>query len=458
MSDQGHITSVLVDVSEGRLSADTLLPYVYDDLRRLAQHYLMRERPDHSRQATSIVHDVYLRLVDQSRVDWRNRAHFFAVAALAMRRILVDHARRRARPMHGGGKAHLDLDLAITVAADQPDTDLLALDRAIEAGGAGAGSRPAGRGALLRGAQQRRDCPGAGHLGAHRAPALAVRQGMALPGAHRGRMSPGDQERPPEAREVLADALELPPAERAAFIERACGSHAGLLAEVASLLSAYEQSGQFLSRPGEIPGSTDTDRRTGLQIGVYRLRSVLGSGGMGTVYLADRTDDAYVKQVAIKLVNPGMGTEEILRRFRIERQVLANLEHPNIARLLDGGAIEGGMPYLIMEYVDGLPIDSYCDTRNLGVRERLRLCGEVCAAVSYAHRNLVVHRDLKPTNILVTPHGAVKLLDFGIAKVLDPSDAGERPQGHKEGCAGKQPQKGQQKSYLIERLATVSTA
>jgi serine/threonine protein kinase len=120
-----------------------------------------------------------------------------------------------------------------------------------------------------------------------------------------------------------------------------------------------------------------------------------------------------------------MGTEEILRRFRIERQVLANLEHPNIARLLDGGAIEGGMPYLIMEYVDGLPIDSYCDTRKLGVRERLRLCGEVCAAVSYAHRNLVVHRDLKPTNILVTPHGAVKLLDFGIAKVLDPSDAGE---------------------------------
>jgi RNA polymerase sigma factor (TIGR02999 family) len=132
MSDQGHITSVLVDVSEGRLSADTLLPYVYDDLRRLAQHYLVRERPGHSRQATSIVHDVYLRLVDQNRVDWRNRAHFFAVAALAMRRILVDHARRRARPIHGGGKPHLDLDLALSVAADQPDTDLLALDRAIE--------------------------------------------------------------------------------------------------------------------------------------------------------------------------------------------------------------------------------------------------------------------------------------------------------------------------------------
>jgi serine/threonine protein kinase len=243
-------------------------------------------------------------------------------------------------------------------------------------------------------------------------------------------MSAGDEARPPgarppEARDVLADALELPPAARAAFLERACGSHAGLLAEVTSLLRAYEQSGQFLSHPGEIPGLAETDRRTGLQIGVYRLRSVLGSGGMGTVYLADRTDDAYVKQVAIKLVNPGMGTEEILRRFRIERQVLANLEHPNIARLLDGGAIEGGMPYLIMEYVDGLPIDRYCDTRNLGVRERLRLYGEVCAAVSYAHRNLVVHRDLKPTNILVTTHGAVKLLDFGIAKVLDPSHRGE---------------------------------
>jgi RNA polymerase sigma factor (TIGR02999 family) len=132
MSDREQVTGVLVNVTEGRLTADSLLPLVYDELRRLAQHYLQRERPGHTRQATSIVHEVYLRLVDQTRVDWRNRAHFFAVAAMAMRRILVDHARRRARPIHGGGLARLDLEDAATVAADQPDTDLLALDRALD--------------------------------------------------------------------------------------------------------------------------------------------------------------------------------------------------------------------------------------------------------------------------------------------------------------------------------------
>lgn len=132
MSDRAHITGVLVNVTEGRLSAESLLLVVYEDLRRLAQHYLQHERPGHTRQATSIVHEVYLRLVDQTRVDWRNRAHFFAVAAMAMRRILVDHARRHARPIHGGGLVRLDLEDAVTVPADQPDTDLLALDRALD--------------------------------------------------------------------------------------------------------------------------------------------------------------------------------------------------------------------------------------------------------------------------------------------------------------------------------------
>ena len=141
---------------------------------------------------------------------------------------------------------------------------------------------------------------------------------------------------------------------------------------------------------------------------------------MGAVYLAVRADDQYQKQVAIKLIKRGMDTETILRRFRTERQILANLDHPNIAKLLDGGTTEEGLSYFIMDYVDGLPIDLYCDTQKLTTVERLRLFRTVCSAVAYAHQNRVVHRDLKPGNILVTAQGVVKLLDFGVAKLLNP--------------------------------------
>ncbi|MCC6367876.1 MAG: protein kinase [Bryobacterales bacterium] len=156
-------------------------------------------------------------------------------------------------------------------------------------------------------------------------------------------------------------------------------------------------------------------------IGPYRVERELGRGGMGVVFLAWRSDQHYRKQVAIKLLHGGMQSEEMRRRFRIERQVLANLEHPNIARLLDGGETEQGDPYIVLEYVrDGIPLHRYCDEKTLGLEERLRLFCVACAAVQYAHQHLVVHRDLKPGNILVTPEGEVKLLDFGIAKLLFP--------------------------------------
>ncbi|MCZ2151247.1 MAG: protein kinase [Bryobacterales bacterium] len=161
-------------------------------------------------------------------------------------------------------------------------------------------------------------------------------------------------------------------------------------------------------------------------IGPYQVERELGRGGMGVVFLAWRSDQHYRKQVAIKLLHGGMQSEEMRRRFRVERQVLANLEHPNIARLLDGGETEQGDPYIILEYVrDGIPIHRYCDEKELGLEERLRLFCVVCAAVQYAHQHLVVHRDLKPGNILVTPAGDVKLLDFGIAKLLFPPFGGE---------------------------------
>src|ERR1700730_6849802 len=143
---------------------------------------------------------------------------------------------------------------------------------------------------------------------------------------------------------------------------------------------------------------------------------------MGTVFLAERADDEYRKQVAIKLIKRGMDTDSVLRRFRNERQILAGFDHPNIARLFDGGTTADGLPYFVMEYIEGLPIDEYCNKRALSIPERLKLFREVCAAVSYAHRHLVIHRDIKRSNILVTAEGVPKLLDFGIAKILQSGD------------------------------------
>ena len=153
----------------------------------------------------------------------------------------------------------------------------------------------------------------------------------------------------------------------------------------------------------------------------------LGHGGMGSVHLAVRDDDHYRKEVAIKLLKRGMDTDFMLHRFRQERQILANLEHPFIARLLDGGATDDGLPYFVMEYVDGSPITTYCAEHTLDLEERLRLFRLVCEAVQYAHQHLVIHRDLKPGNILITQERIPKLLDFGIAKLMDPEQATEMP-------------------------------
>jgi len=172
------------------------------------------------------------------------------------------------------------------------------------------------------------------------------------------------------------------------------------------------------------PSEPSPERR----IGAYRVLRELGHGGMGTVFLAARADDQYQKQVAIKVVR-GLDSDQIVRYFRRERQILAALDHPNIARLLDGGATEDGLPYFVMECVEGEPIDSFCDQRKLSVQERLRLFQGVCAAVQYAHQNLVVHRDLKPKNILVDAQGVPKLLDFGIAKLLSAEISGETATG-----------------------------
>ncbi len=226
-----------------------------------------------------------------------------------------------------------------------------------------------------------------------------------------------------EIEALFLAALERDPDRRADFLRESCGEDGELQAEVESLL-AHDSKGAIEQTIRSAVATFDPDGVTwydGRRIGAYRLIREIGRGGMGAVYLAARADDQFEKHVAIKLVKGGVSADSVLQRFRDERQILANLEHPNIARLLDGGTTEEGTPYLVMEYIAGTPIVDYCVRRGLSVANRLKLFRSVCLAVHYAHQNLVVHRDLKPGNILVAEDGTVKLLDFGIAKLVDPS-------------------------------------
>jgi eukaryotic-like serine/threonine-protein kinase len=233
---------------------------------------------------------------------------------------------------------------------------------------------------------------------------------------------------------IFDEAAELPRAGREDFLKKACGGDDDLRREVEALLAADEQSNDFIESPiiasntlanllPNNPEDSVAPHLLGKRVGSYELIRELGRGGMGAVFLARRADSEYRKDVAVKLVKRGMDTDFILKRFRNERQILATLDHPNVARLLDGGTTTDGLPYFVMEYVEGLPVHQYCDVHELSVNERLHLFQSICAAVGYAHQNQIIHRDLKPNNILVTKDGIPKLLDFGIAKILNPEFA-----------------------------------
>lgn len=217
---------------------------------------------------------------------------------------------------------------------------------------------------------------------------------------------------------LLEKVLACPVEDRPDLLESACSEDLELRREVESLLG-FAETRDFIDQPAF--SVHDEDPEVGRQIGPYQIRRLLGRGGMGAVYLALRQGD-FEQQVTLKLIKRGMDSDEILFRFQNERQILADLDHPNIARLLDGGTDDDGRPYFAMEYIEGEPIDAYCDRRKLSIDQRLELFLQVCSAVLCAHQNLVVHRDLKPGNILVT-HDGPKLLDFGIAKLLGPEAA-----------------------------------
>jgi serine/threonine protein kinase len=230
--------------------------------------------------------------------------------------------------------------------------------------------------------------------------------------------------------QLLDAALDLPPDERRGFLERECPDDPAMRIEALEILEAGEAPAPLLDRPAArveaiLPEVTD---EPGVplpeRVGPYRIERVIGEGGMGTVFLAHRDDGHFDQQVALKLVRRGPHLDSrVVRRFRDERQILAALSHPGIARLLDGGIAEDGLPFFAMEYVEGEAITTYCARRSLGIEERLSLFARVCDALTHAHEKQIVHRDIKPSNILVTAEGHPRLLDFGIAKLLVPDDA-----------------------------------
>jgi eukaryotic-like serine/threonine-protein kinase len=231
-----------------------------------------------------------------------------------------------------------------------------------------------------------------------------------------------EPERWRQIEDLFHAALDCEPGRRAAFLDSACAGDASLRGEIESLLSSYDK-GSFTETPAFAEGiklleENEERSHTGQDIGPYRVIRKIGQGGMGAVYLAARADQAFQKEVAIKLIKRGQDTEDVIQRFRSERQILASLDHPNITRLLDGGTTEDGLPYFVMEYIQGEPIDIYCDSHKLDITHRLMLFQSVCSAVHFAHQHLVIHRDIKPGNILVTSEGVPRLLDFGIAKLL----------------------------------------
>lgn len=240
--------------------------------------------------------------------------------------------------------------------------------------------------------------------------------------AEKSTLNSDDKSHWQKVKALFKAARALPPESRTDYLREQCDDDKDLLDAVSRLLQS-ETVDEYLGGIVQV-AARETVAATAVvrieqRVGNYKLIELIGTGGMGNVYRAERDDERFDHEVAIKLLHANLKDEALVQRFQVERQTLANMDHPNIARLLDGGETEDGTPYLVMEYVDGIPVDRYCDEQRLSVPERLRLFRKIAAAVEYAHRNLVVHRDIKPSNILVNESGEPKLLDFGIAKFID---------------------------------------
>src|SRR5262245_48898530 len=224
-------------------------------------------------------------------------------------------------------------------------------------------------------------------------------------------------------RSLFAAALDIhDPAERSAYLDRACADNPALRREIEQLLKSQQELGQFMERPAALIATVDEPigERPGMTIGPYRLMEEIGAGGFGLVFVAEQQQPVR-RKVALKVITPGMDTREVIARFEAERQALALMDHPNIAHVFEGGTTPSGRPYFVMELVRGVPITEFCDQNHLSIRDRLALFIDVCQAVQHAHQKGIIHRDLKPSNIMVTMHddkAVVKVIDFGVAKAV----------------------------------------
>ncbi len=222
---------------------------------------------------------------------------------------------------------------------------------------------------------------------------------------------------------LLSDAVEITDAnQRDAYLRKACGSDGSKLADLQRMVRDFFAAGSMIDRPAAVAPTLAAESTTNIsrQIGPYKLRELLGEGGMGSVYVAEQ-EKPVRRKVALKIIKPGMGSREVISRFEAERQALALMDHPNIARVLDAGTTDNGLPYFVMELVKGVPITEHCDTQKLGTRDRLELFLQVCHAVQHAHQKAIIHRDLKPSNVIVAIHDVmpvIKVIDFGVAKAI----------------------------------------
>ena len=447
----GQVTELLRHWKQGDEKAlDVLVPLVYKELRRLAHYHLQSERPDHTLQSTALVHEAYLRLLGGQPVELQNRAHFIAVASRLMRQILVDYAReRRASKRDGGCRMAFEYLDALPV---HGDVELLALDDALDE--------------LSRVDERQGKIVEMKFFGGLSAPEISQVLGISRATVDRDwatarvwlhrQMSRTDMTTQPweHVKELLHHAMQLVPEQRARFLDEACSSDAALRAEVESLLLADEGvRSSFLQSPPVADGlgadyanKGRIDAACALEAGQvfaqrFQLVRKLGEGGMGQVWLAEQTSPVR-RQVALKLIKAGMYDEAVVQRFQSERQSLAIMDHPAIAKVFDAGTTPQGQPYFVMEYVPGLPITEYCDQRKLSIRDRLGLFIQACEGVQHAHQKAIIHRDLKPANILVVEvdgKPVPRIIDFGLAKATIPQVTGESPLtqlGHFVGTPG----------------------
>jgi serine/threonine-protein kinase len=410
---------------------EQLVPLVYRDLQQLARRQL---RGTHlpTLNTTSLVHEAYLKLAGADAPGWEHRGHFFAVASMAMRQIVVDYARHSHAQKRGGAAPIERLD-AEQIAVEAQAEALIELDEALRR-----------LNALDERLPRIVECRFFTGLTAEEtAEALGVslrtveRDWKRARAWLREELAAMDAERRARADAVFTEALDLEASAREACVRERCGEDHELADLVLRLLADAESDDDAFLSPGRLLEGPLWQRASaalesggigpGSSVGAWTVVRELGAGGMATVYLVRRREAEFSQQAALKLIKRGIDTDEVAHRFRQERQILASLDHPNVARLLDGGVSEDGRPYFVMEYVDGPPVDRWCEEQRATIEKRLALFLDVARAVEQAHRRLVVHRDLKPGNVLVDPRGDVKLLDFGIAKLLDPLAAAEAP-------------------------------